>query len=552
MRLVLSFAAMLAFLVAAVPVLAAEPPNAQQVAEGLEAVEREEAARERELEEPAAVQERSLSADAYEDSSASEARQLLLDTFKDELSRLNSDPARALDDLQLVRVFGESVATVRSPEGEGSLLEAAIPIRAENEAGDLEKVKLELVEGDEGFEAVNPLSEVLIPAVADEPFSIGDEGLGLAVQGADASSAQPFGEMSVYYPEVEKDTDLLAAPVTGGLELFDQLRSAESPEALHFHLDLPAGASLVATPAGGAEVRREGETIGFVPPPTAVDAQGTNVPVELEAEGSELTLHVAHRGSDFAYPILVDPTVQETINENYDSSWYFGDLSSLGTWAYSTNDPTETYILHSTFCLNSSLCSPSGRGLFISSLNRNIPANTYAHWYYSVPGGSSTYIPSVYPTASAYLNPFWRTNGGCSWESYRQPHDYDGSFDAAGNWQWLETDRAQWYGNATMFTSAKGIAFGLSTGNASVNIPCWRNIMLGGFSVRLADTDNPSLGSVTGFPSGWIGAGTAFTITANISDGGLGVQNVKVYPSGTPSVPWVSEASECPGTKTHP
>jgi YD repeat-containing protein len=552
LRCVLFFSVVLVFLVAAVPVLAAGPPNAQQVADGLEAVEREEAAREQELEEPEAVHERALSADAYEDLSASEARQLLLDTFKDELSRLNSDPARALDDLQLVRVFGESVATVRGPEGEGSLLEAAIPIRVENEEGDLEKVKLGLVEGDEGFEAANPLSEVLIPAVAEEPFSIGDEGLGLAVQGADASSAEPLGEMSVYYPEVEKDTDLLAAPVTGGLELFNQLRSAESPEALYFHLDLPAGASLFATPAGGAEVRREGETIAWIAPPAALDAQGTNVPVELKAEGSELTLRVAHRGGDYAYPILVDPTLQETIPESYDSSWYFGDVSSLGTWAYATNDPTETYILHNTYCLNSSLCSPSGRGLFISGLNRNIPANTYAQWYYYVPGGPSTYIPSIYPTASAYLNPFWRTNGGCGWESYPQPHDYDGSFDAAGNWQWLETDRAQWYGNATMFTEAKGIAFGLSTGNAGVNIPCWRNIMLGGFTVRLADRDNPSLSSVTGLPTGWIGAGQSFAATVNISDGGLGVQNVKVYPSGTPSVPWVSEAIECPGTKTHP
>jgi YD repeat-containing protein len=520
------------------------------VAEGLEAVEREEAAHERELEEPGAVRERKLSADAYEDATASESQQLLSATFQAGLERLNSDPARALADLRLIDVFDGTVATVRGPGDDGSLLEAGIPIRVKNEEGDLEKVKLGLVEGDEGFEAENPLTEILIPPAADEQFSIGTEGLGLAVQGGEATAGRPFGEMNVYYPEVQKDTDLLVAPVTGGLEFFDQLRSSESPEALHFHLKLPGAASLRAIPAGGAMVEEGGETLAVVPPPVAIDAQGTSVPLELEVEGSDLTLRVPHRSGDYAYPILVDPAIEE----NYNSAWYSStNFSSLNVWQYSTNDPTETYILHNTYCLNSALCSPSGRGLFISSMNRNIPANTYGQWYYYAPGGSNTYIPSIYPTASAYLNPFWRDNGNnCGWESYPQPHDYDGAFDAAGNWQWLETDRAQWYGNASMFTKANGIAIGLSTGNSSVNIPCWRNIMLGGFVVRLDDSDNPSLSSVTGFPSGWTGAGAAVNVTANISDGGLGVRNVKVYPSGMPGIPYISEASECPGTKTNP
>ncbi|HEX5592117.1 MAG TPA: DUF6531 domain-containing protein, partial [Solirubrobacterales bacterium] len=553
-----SFGALLLILLVAVPALASEspepaastPPSAAQIAAGLEAAEREEAARSRELEEPEAVRERDLSADAYEDATTAESQQLLLQTFQEELGRLNSDPARALGDLHLVDVFGEAVATVRDPEGDGSLLEADIPIRAENEEGDLEKVKLDLVEGADGFEAENPLTEVLIPPAADEAFSVGDEGLSLVVQGGQGTSGQPLGEMNVYYPEVQKDTDLLVAPVTGGLELFDQLRSGESPEALHFHLDLPGDASLRTVAAGGAEIERGGEVIAVIPPPVAVDAQGTSVPLELEAEGTDLTLRVPHRGGDFAYPILVDPAIEE----NYNSAWYSStNFSSLNGWQYKTNDPTETYLLHDTYCLNSELCSPSGRGLFISSMNRNIPTNTYGQWYYDVPGGSTSYIPSIYPTASAYLNPFWRSNGNCTWEDFPQPHDYDGAYDAAGNWVGaVETDRAQWYGNASIFTKARGIAIGLSTGNTSVNIPCWRNIMLGGFVVRLDDSDKPVLGSVTGFPAGWTGANATVNVTANISDGGLGVRNVKVYPTGMPDIPLISEGSECPGTKTNP
>jgi sugar lactone lactonase YvrE len=551
-------------LVAAVPVLAAEPPagsegaegetvnppSAQQVAEGLEVVEREEAARQRELEEPEAVQQREASATAYEDLTASESRQLLLSAFPDVLTQLNADPARALDDLHLTKVFGETVATVRTPEGEGSLLEADIPIRTENDEGELEKVKLTLVRREEGFEPENPLTDVLIPPTAEEQFAVGEEGLSLGIPGAEAPG-EPLGDMQVYYPEAQQDTDLLAAPIAGGLELFDQLRSPESPEALHFHLDLPKGATVAANSSGGAEVTKEGEAIAIVPPPTAVDAQGTNVPLQLEVQGADLTLHVSHRGGNYAYPILVDPA----INENYNSAWYSGNsfdsLNIPGIWDYATNDPTETYILHDTYCLTSALCSPTARGLFVSTLNRNIPANTYGQWYYSVPG-STTYIPSIYPEPSAIINPFWRNNGNCSVSSYSQPHDYDGAYDASGNWVYLETERAQSYGSAEIFTKAKGVAIGLSTAGSSVNIPCWRNIMVGGVAVRLDDPENPTLSSVTGFPTGWIGANTKFTITANISDPGLGVRNVKVYPSGMPSVPYVSEASECPGTKVKP
>jgi len=548
-------------LVAAVPVLAAEPaeggsegepvapPSPQQVAEGLEAVEREEVDRRQELEEPEAVQQREASAAAYDDLTAAESRQLLLNAFPDVLAQLNADPARALDDLHLVKLFGETVATVRTPEGEGSLLEADIPIRTENDEGELEKVNLTLVRGEEGFEPENPLTDVVIPPTAEEQFVVGEEGLSLEIPGAEASGA-PLGEMQIYYPEAQRDTDLLAAPIAGGLELFDQLRSLESPETLHFHLDLPNGATVASNSSGGAEVTREGKTIAIVPPPTAVDAQGTKVPLQLEVQGADLTLHVSHRGGDYAYPILVDPA----INENYNSAWYSGtsfDSLNLGIWGYATNDPTETYILHDFKCLTAVLCSPTGKGLFVSTLNRNIPANTYGQWYNSVPG-STTFIPSIYPEPSVIINPFWRSNEGCSWSTYQQPHDYDGAYDASGNWVYLETDRAQWYGKAEIFTKAKGVAIGLSTGGSSVNIPCWRDIMVGGVAIRLDDPENPTLSSVTGFPTGWIGAGTSITATANISDPGLGVRNVKVYPSGMPSVPYVSEANECPGTKVKP
>lgn len=565
-RLLVGFVALLAVLTAATPVLAqvspeagegseaplVTPPSGKQVTEGIELAEQEEAARRRELESPQAVDERRVSETAYANLTPAEARQLLQEAFPESLAALESDLARSLEGLHLIRTYGEDVATVRGAEGETSLLEASIPLRVENQEGELEKVKLGLTESESGFEPENPITELSIPLAANEGISVGEEGLTITPQ-VQESEGQSLHGTDVFYPEVAANTDMMVSPIGAGVEIFDQLRSSDSPEALHFHLNLPVGASLSANSSGGAEVIKEGKPIAVIPPPSAVDAQGTSVPLELGVENETLTLHVHRSETEYALPILVDPAILP-ISENYESAWYSGSnveaLETPGVWRLSGNDESQTYILHSTHCLDSSLCSPSGRGLFLSAMNRNIPANVYTQWYYTVPG-ETTFIPSIYPEPSASFNPFWRANNNCSYNSYPQPHDYDGAFDSAGNWTWIETNRAQFYGYDTLYTKAKGLAFGISSGGG-VNLPCWRDIMLGGVAVRLDDPENPTLGSVTGFPTGWIGSGKSFTVTANLSDPGLGVQNAKVYPSGMPSVPYVSEGSQCPGTKTHP
>ncbi len=526
------------------------PPGDLQVREGIEEAERKEAARLNELQMPALIDQREKSRDAFADLSDAAAQELLLESFAPQMATLNADPARYLSDVELLRTYDQTAATV-SDEGDGSLLEAGIPVRTEDSEGDLAKVDLSLEATDAGFEPANPLIELRIPQSADEAIEIGQEGLAISPAGVEESSeAERLGEKNVWFSEAQEDTDLLVAPISSGVELFDQLRSAESPETLHFELQLPEGAEMHENGAGGADISKDGEAFAFVAPPSAVDAQGTPVPVDLEVQGQTIIVNVPHREGDFAYPILVDPAIME----NWGTAWYYGTnneaLDIPGVWGYSTSDPSETYILHSKSCLNAALCSPSGRGLFISTLNRNIPGNIWGQWYYNVPG-ATTYIPSIYPDYSAYLNPFWRNNGNCSWESYKEPHDYDGAYDAAGNWVYLETDRAQWVGTATIVTKAKGIAFGMGI-TGGVNIPCWRNIMLGGTVIRLDDPEAPSLSSVSGIPSTWVSDTTPFTISANVSDPGLGVQNVTMAPKGNPVRYFTPLQNQCPGIKTKP
>lgn len=522
-----------------------EPPDAADVARGIAAVEKEEAERETWLASPVAIQEREASRSAYAQLSPAQINDLLTTTFADQLSALEAEPARYLSGVTVEETLGPSVAVVND-EGDGSLMEAGIPIRAEDPEGDMRKVDLDLEATGEGFEPDNPLTALRIPDTPAEPIEMGEDGLAVSAVGADpAADPRLVGTKDVLFPDVEMDTDLLVAPTAAGVELFDQLRSPASPEALHFHLDLPEGANLIANGAGGAEVILKGEIVAYVEPPTAVDAQGTRVPVSLSASGQTLTLQVPHRNGDFAYPILVDPA----IHENFEASWYWGSnldaLNIPNVWQYNTNDPTETYILHNTWCLRTELCSPSGRGLFISSVGANMPANVFGQWYYSVPGGT-TFLPSIYPEPTAVINPFWRHNYNCSWESYRNPYDYDGAWDGA-NWTWFSTDRAQWYGNDTMYTKAKMVAVGLSTGNGGY-IPCWRNIMAGGVAVRLDDPENPTLYSASG-SSGWISASSSVSVSVSAGDPGLGVKSVWIHPQGKETY---ERGPGCVGTKVKP
>lgn len=520
------------------------PPGDQQVAAAIAQAEEEEAKREEELESPDAIRERAESRLVYADLSESAARQLLLDVFGSQLALLDSDPARYLSDVKLEKAF-DGGATV-SDDGHGTLLEAGIPVRAENEQGDLEKIDLDLVQGAGGFAPANPLVDVLIPPKADEPVAVGEEGLAITTVGQGSIGTSLQGE-DVYYPEIATDTDLLVAPTASGIELFDLLRSVESPELLPFELDLPVGATLHANGAGGADVVKDGETIAFVTPPSAIDAQGTQVATTLRVDGASIAVEVPHRKGDFAYPILVDPQVVPIT----DATWWYGgaNLEALSAWQFNASDETQTYMLRSTTCISSLLCSPSGRGLFVSSVSRPIPPHTYTQWFYNVPG-QTTFIPSIFPEASAVFNPFWRNNESCNFNTYPEPYDYDGGYDINGNYVYFSTDRAQFVGSDSIFTKAKGVAFGLSTGAVGVSLPCWRHIMLGGIGIRLDDAEAPTLSTAGSFPSGWIGANASFTVGFTASDPGLGVRNVSVNPEGRPPLYLTDPSFECPGTKT--
>jgi sugar lactone lactonase YvrE len=560
---------LLLFVASAVPVLA-DPPSEEQtppseseasgsgepsplpggaaLEEATKKVEKEEDERAAELASPAAVAEREASELAYIDlESAGAVSDLLRSSFGEELASLELDPARFLSDSTLKRNLGDDGGAVVTSEGKTELIDSEIPAEVPDEDGQMSKVDLSLNTTPEGFEPENPITDLAIPTSAAEGISIGTSGeTSITQAGVDPeSSAHLFGDKDVIYPEVQTDTDLLVSPLATGVEFSDQLRSIESPETLRFDLSLPEGAELRAN-SGAAEVYEGERLTAIVAPPHAVDAQGTLVPVTMDVQGTSLILSVAHREGDYAYPILVDP--EYTQNDWVNNAWIFYnryDVLEDSTFLHNSN----IGFYNDRWCRPGGPCWGSGRGLFVAVPGGNWGAQQWSQWTYTPPGETS-YL-------SGYLiNPFYRydtTNTACWSDKQPEPHDYDGIWDPTyGYYYKLFTNRAL-YSNASYYESTdptgKVMVFGMSTG-AGAKDPCWRDIYAGGIATYMTDPDWPTLGAISGQPTGWFDDSKQYGVNVSAHDSGLGVQNITLNIEGAPQV--TLQKAPCYGNHDYP
>jgi hypothetical protein len=476
---------------------------------------------------PEAVAERADSRRAYIDIDSAEAQSLLRDRFAEQLEAVDSDPGRFLSDAKLVRPLGEDeLAATVSEDGDGQLLDAGIPVRTEDEDGGLRKVDLTLEPTSGGLHPANPLTDLFIPNSAAEQIEIGERGLGITPVGVrEGETAQVIAGEDVLHHEVLEDTGLLVSPISAGVELFNILYSQESPEQLRYELDLPAGAELHATGEGGAQIMRAGETIATIPPPTAIDAQGTPVLVEMTIKGTSLSLHTSHRSEDLAYPIFVDPKIWENW---YTSNWYGGaGIAALdtGAWQWETNSGGLIY--GSTWPIYEDW-GGSHRGLFISGPSRNWPPYLMGRWTYASPNTAS-YLTDV------SILPFWRSSHGCNSVTYPHPLDFSGLWTGSA-WNQVYYDYARYlnYSNHLWSNGEWGhyVMVGLNTWTGGNN-PCWRDLYVGGASISLDDWTNPVISSITGLPAvKWIGSAVPINLKVKTVDEGLGVQRVSIVSDG--------------------
>jgi YD repeat-containing protein len=491
-------------------------PSVADMSATLDHFEEKEAEETAALETPAAVQEREASQEAFTDLNPAEAEQLLRTQFADVLAGLNGDPSRWLSSAKLDRPLGEGDATVTGADGKTQIFEGSLPVRAENDEGDLKKVDLSLEETNEGWQPANPLVEVNIAESAEGGVEVGEEEpVTITQAGADEGDARPLGDKNVFFGEVDEgtDTDLLVSPISSGVEIFDQLRSVESPEDLRFQLEMPDGAELRSNGAGGAEVKAaDGSILGQVSAPTAVDAQGASVPVTLAVEGNSILLHVDHHNREVAYPVLVDPIYQDW------GWWYSGQhLSGLSAWGW--NEYQSGWLYHG---YNDTMF-PGWNGLFIASGPGGLPGGQWGQWVYSAPN-SQTYL------SNAVINPFWRNNRNCSQSSYPQPYDYDGMWNET-SWNRIVYNEANNQGWSQIESWGRAFIVGMGT-SGGISIPCWRDLALGGVGVWLEDWDHPTLEWGTGMPEEWVNGTTPFVVSNRSTDAGLGVHNITISPQG--------------------
>jgi len=190
---------------------------------------------------------------------------------------------------------------------DASLVDSTVPLEVGNE----ETLDLSLERNEDGtLEPVAPLVPTRIPGDLNDEIGFPETGISIEVAGFATERSASISSGSVaFYPNVAEDTDLAISPTPGGVETLTQLRSAASPNVSTYRFSLPSGASLVETEEGGAEVRSGEDLLLSVPAPTAIDAAGKAVPVNLQITGDTLEVHAEPDG-DASLPILVDPLFQ--------------------------------------------------------------------------------------------------------------------------------------------------------------------------------------------------------------------------------------------------
>jgi hypothetical protein len=259
----------------------------------------------------AAVKRRQATHQEYSDQASSAAISTITERLPDLVDVSPWQPL-ALPTGFSITAFADNdhTAAVRSPDGKSLALSSTAPLRAADpDTGILGPVDLQLVPRGDGFGPANGLAPVELPSDISAGLGVGRFTLG--VVGAASASAQRVDD-TVVWPNSLRDTDVVAHPTVSGLELSLALRSVDSPQDFPLTLGLPAGATVRAAGGGALEMIDAKETvIGHVSAPVAWDAEKNAVATRWVLDGPAPTLRVDHVGKDLAYPVAVDPVVND-------------------------------------------------------------------------------------------------------------------------------------------------------------------------------------------------------------------------------------------------
>ncbi|MGC1853655.1 MAG: 6-bladed beta-propeller [Solirubrobacterales bacterium] len=440
------------------------------------------------------------------------------------------------------------------------LLDSSIPLRTDSlssEEPQAVDLSLEHTEGE--LQPANSLVEVGIPQELGDGIELPDQGITIELAGAPQERVASIVDQSVaFMPNVATDTDLVIAPTPTGVETFTQLRSPDSPRSQTFNFDLPPEATLLATEEGGAAVTEGEETLLSVPPPTAIDATGAEVPVTLDVLDGSMTLTVSPTEST-SLPILLDPLFQTYDWANMSHSQSGICNSSFGTptdsscmtreeWGHLVSYPAyppADIRLRNQF-LGSGPPPKWTTGIFIES-NGALRVGDAAGMIYTVPryytdqekyGSMPTSFISrmtlwnlKWNALSASLSPYLLAGIWDSikpgWVSYYTHEGLSGHGLTNMAYQYQFNNPQP---NTDVKAGYVGIQ-GTETGPSQNT-----DVYVGSASIELADNGIPGIGSLSG-PGHWVNQ-TASPISFAASDSGLGVQSLTVTDQVSPPHSW--------------
>ena len=353
-----------------------------------------------------------------------------------------------------------------------------------------------------------------------------------------------------FFASVLEDTDVGVIPLPNGAELFVVARSPRAPERFVLDVELPDGARLRQAiardpipndPPKSLEIVRGEETLGYIHPPIAIDADGEAVPATMTLDGQSIVLAVPHRDRDIRYPVNVDPEMR-----------MYSDISA-GWLGWDWNQSLVGTGNAGNFFARKNDCA------YYCGLYQSFPPYTrlnngsYAQWYYRAPLNSYLYRTTFSGIAHAPLSLYganhtrafqglmnssytaWESNvnyvnqAGVSGPNPYGPHSgsyYGLQHDFCFNPRCDPNTAAASEQNFAVFGLESRNGFGGTTPPTSGAYPgtttmAWANVYLG-------DRRPPSLTTATPASRDWTDepAGTTHTITTGVHDDGLGIYGI--------------------------
>ncbi len=498
----------------------AEPANASAaLARAVEA----EQARQQRRQRPDEQQARLLSRTSFVGQTAAEALALAQLRFPAALRNpVWKAPGLRSGD-QLIRYGSDHAAIIKTGGTPGgSVLQSTVPLVAPDANGDKRPVDLELEAHGDEFRPRVGVAKLIVPSRLRDGIELADVGVKVRLLGSDLDGSPTLTDGRLFWPNVDRDTDLVVVPIPQGFETYHQLRSSSSPERLGVDFELPAEATMSAGTDGALRITKGQDVLAWVTPPLAMDADDEPIPTAWTVDGTRAWIEVSHRDRDLKYPLVVDPGY---IEENY-LNWE-GTAMDFTGWESAESDPGSIGINYGT-----------GWGLntWFSHLY-SYPFQLWGMWRFHAPG--DTFISNGLFNNTDYQ----RLGGGtCLKQGFFKQgfpgRNDDGNWDAGwqgppgsvnGTQPWIacsefyDVDRAHDidFANPTRgnyFASMQQWRFGSSMGSDD-------NIHLAGAWVRIHDDRGPVALNASGIPTNWTNSPPG-VVYIEAFDNGLGMSHI--------------------------